>query len=50
MSEFRVNDLDPRGSDELLKSFFADAAVGLSITDLQGRFVKVNPAFCALTG
>jgi len=50
MSEFRVDDLDPRGSEELLKSFCADAAVGLSITDLQGRFVKVNAAYCALTG
>jgi len=50
MSEFRVDDLNPRAGDELLKSFFADAAVGLSITDLQGRFVKVNPAYCALTG
>jgi PAS domain S-box-containing protein len=50
MSEFRVDDLNPRGGDELLESFFADAAVGLSITDLQGRFVKVNPAYCALTG
>src|ERR1700687_2270840 len=50
MSDFRIDDLNPRGSDELLKSFFADAAVGLSITDLQGRFVKVNPAYCAITG
>lgn len=50
MNEFRVGDLDPRGSEELLKSFFADAAVGLSITDLHGRFVAVNPAYCSLTG
>ena len=50
MNEFRVGDLDPRGSEEILKSFFADAAVGLSITDLEGRFVKVNLAYCALTG
>lgn len=50
MSEFRVDDLDPRRSEELLKSFFADTAVGLSITDLHGRFVKVNPAYCSLTG
>jgi PAS domain S-box-containing protein len=50
MTEFRVDDLDPRTSEELLASFFANAAVGLSITDLQGRFVKVNPSYCALTG
>jgi len=50
MTKFRVDDLNPRGSDELLKSFFTDAAVGLSITDLQGRFLKVNAAYCALTG
>lgn len=50
MNEFRVGDLDPRGSEEILKSFFADAAVGFSITDLEGRFIKVNPAYCALTG
>jgi PAS domain S-box-containing protein len=50
MTEFRVDDLDPHGSEELLKSFFADAAVGLSITDLQGRFVRVNRSYCELTG
>jgi PAS domain S-box-containing protein len=50
MNEFRVDDLDPRSSEELTRSLFADAAVGLSITDLEGRFVRVNAAYCALTG
>ncbi len=50
MNEFLVGDLDSRGNEELLKSFFAEAAIGLSITDLQGQFVKVNPAYCSITG
>jgi PAS domain S-box-containing protein len=50
MHEIRVSDLEPQESDELLKSFFADSALGLSITDLSGRFVRVNPAYCLLIG
>lgn len=50
MAEFRVDGLDPRGSEELIGPFFADAAVGLSITDIQGHFLEVNQAYCALTG
>ncbi|MFS8084367.1 MAG: PAS domain S-box protein, partial [Acidobacteriota bacterium] len=50
MDEFSVGDLGPTGSEGLLKSFFAEAAVGLSVTDLEGRFLKVNPAYCSLTG
>jgi len=50
MHEIVVSDLEPRESLELLKSFFADSALGLSITDLSGRFVRANPAYCLLIG
>lgn len=29
---------------------FEHAAIGFSVTDLEGRFVKVNPGFCSITG
>jgi len=50
MSEIQSDDPSRRGSEDLLDSFFAEAALGLSVTDLNGRFLKVNPAFCAMTG
>src|ERR1700694_5036456 len=39
-----------RHKSEMFSACFADAALGLSITDLQGRFLEVNPAYCAITG
>jgi PAS domain S-box-containing protein len=35
---------------EMFSACFADAALGLSITDLAGRFLEVNQAYCAITG
>jgi PAS domain S-box-containing protein len=35
---------------DLFRSCFAHASIGFSITDLKGRFLEVNPAYCAITG
>lgn len=39
-----------RQSEELLRAAFEQVAVGFSMTDLDGRFVKVNEALCGITG
>ncbi|HYL84667.1 MAG TPA: PAS domain S-box protein [Candidatus Angelobacter sp.] len=39
-----------RRSEELLHAAFDQVAVGFSMTDLQGRFMKVNEAYCRITG
>lgn len=39
-----------RSTAEPFSVFFAHAGVGLSITDLEGRLLHVNPALCSLTG
>ena len=35
---------------DLLAASFEHAAVGFSVTDLEGRLLEVNPALCSLTG
>jgi PAS domain S-box-containing protein len=39
-----------RESEERFRTTFTHAAVGMVLTDLQGRFLHVNPAFSAITG
>jgi len=39
-----------RRNEELLRAVFDQAAVGFSMTDLDGRFLKVNEAYCRITG
>ncbi len=39
-----------RRSEELLRAAFDQVAVGFSMTDLLGGFLKVNEAFCRITG
>ena len=39
-----------RREDERLRQMFAGAPLGIAITDLEGRYVHVNPAFCDLVG
>jgi len=34
----------------LLELLFSDCAVGLSVSDLEGRILNANPAYCAITG
>ncbi len=37
-------------SEERFRTAFAYAAVGMALIDIQGRFLQVNPAYCAITG
>jgi two-component system, cell cycle sensor histidine kinase and response regulator CckA len=39
-----------RASEERFRSAFAQAAAGMCITDLEGRFLEVNQAVCQMTG
>ncbi len=39
-----------RESEDRFHAAFAHAAVGMSIADLSGRFLVVNPAYCEITG
>ncbi len=39
-----------REGEERFRTAFAHAAVGMAMTDPAGRFLEVNPAFCAITG
>ncbi len=39
-----------RESEERLRRIFEHAGTGIAITDIQGRFVQCNPAFCRTTG
>src|ERR1700730_7151811 len=41
---------DASHKSEMFSACFADAALGLSITDLEGRFLEVNQAYCAIAG
>lgn len=39
-----------RASEERFRTVFALAPVGMSLTDIQGRFVQVNPVYSQITG
>lgn len=39
-----------RGASQHLRTGFDDAAIGMAVTALDGRYLRVNPAFCALVG
>ncbi len=39
-----------RDSEDRLRKIFEYAATGIAITDIQGRFVDCNPAYCRTTG
>lgn len=39
-----------RQNEELLRAAFDKVAVGFSMTDLKGNFLKVNEAYCRITG
>jgi PAS domain S-box-containing protein len=39
-----------RQSEERFRTAFDHAAIGMSLVDLDGRFVRVNAALCGLTG
>ena len=39
-----------RASEERFRAMFEKAGVGLTRSDLRGRFIDVNPKFCEITG
>jgi len=39
-----------RASEERFRNAFAHAATGMALTNLNGRFLEVNQAFCQITG
>ena len=39
-----------RTSETRFRAIFENAATGIAITDLQGRFLQCNPAYCKLVG
>ncbi|HYM13074.1 MAG TPA: PAS domain S-box protein [Bryobacterales bacterium] len=39
-----------RESETRLRSAFAGAAIGMALADSEGRYIEVNPAYCAITG
>ncbi len=39
-----------RLGEDLFRTAFAQAAIGMALTDIQGRFLQVNPAYGAITG
>ncbi len=39
-----------RGSEELFRSMFDNASVGIALTDAQGRFMRANNAYCNMLG
>jgi PAS domain S-box-containing protein len=39
-----------RESEERFRSIFEHAGTGIAITDLEGRFLRCNPAYCTLLG
>ena len=50
IAERRRAEQELRLSEERFRTTFAQAAVGMAVTDLTGRFEQVNPAYCAITG
>ena len=39
-----------RASEERLRNIFANAATGMSVTNLEGRYLEVNAAYCQMLG
>ena len=50
ISQRKAVDARLRASEERFHSAFANAAAGMYITDLDGRFLEVNRAFCEMLG
>ena len=50
ISERKQTEARLRTSEERFHSAFAHASAGLFITDLEGRFLEVNRAFCQMLG
>ncbi|EPY00320.1 PAS domain S-box protein [Magnetospirillum fulvum] len=39
-----------RESEERFRASFSNAAIGFALTNVNGRFLDANPAYCAITG
>jgi PAS domain S-box-containing protein len=50
ISERRRAEAALREREEVLRAAFERVAVGFSVRDLEGRFLKVNEAYCRITG
>ena len=50
LSERRVAELALRASDERFRRFFDESRIGMVIVALDGRYERVNEAFCAIVG
>jgi PAS domain S-box-containing protein len=50
LSERRVAELALRASDERFRRFLDEARIGMMIIALDGRYERVNDAFCAIVG
>jgi PAS domain S-box-containing protein len=50
LTEPRAAELALRGSEQRFSRFFDEAPIGMTIVDLEGRFERVNDAFCSIVG
>ncbi len=50
VTERRRAEKELREAEELFRSAFDDAAVGMSLNDLDGRFTRVNRSLCEILG
>jgi diguanylate cyclase (GGDEF)-like protein/PAS domain S-box-containing protein len=50
VSELRAAERQIRIAEERFRGAFESAPIGMAIADLQGRYQRVNTAFCNLTG
>ena len=50
LSERRAYELELAASEKRFRSSFDDALIGMMMLDLEGRYLRVNDAFCAIVG
>jgi diguanylate cyclase (GGDEF)-like protein/PAS domain S-box-containing protein len=50
VTERRVAGLELREAQERFRKAFVNASIGMCLVSVEGRFIQVNPAFCAMLG